>query len=166
MGFDEPAEASLWCGRRCLEIVVRSAAPVLLRVLLFHRFVAQNAKREVRDAEAAQDDHRREEHCFVGNGLDERVEDLGESVRGDFGAGDYQWVLVRDAFPFGAHGLQSRDAVAGRTAVFVVLLLGLDDFGDYVGACFEGFSVDVAAHCGPEAVDDVGAAGEEEDVEE
>lgn len=166
MRFDKSAKASLRCWRWCLEVVVLSAAPVLLRVLLLHGFVSQNAKSEVRDAEAAQDDHRREEHSFVGDGLDEGVEDLGKGMRGDFGAGDLQWVLGHEALPFCAHGLQSRSAVAGRAAIFFELLFGLDDLGDYAGARFESFSVDVASHCGPEAVDNIGAAGEEEDVEE
>ena len=149
-----------------MEVVVLSAAPVLLRVLLLHGFVSQNAKSEVRDAEAAQDNERCEEHGFVGNGLDEGVEDLGEGVRGDFGAGDFRGVLVHEAFPALAKRLQSRSAVAGRAAVLVVLFRRFDDVGDDVGARFEGLFVDVGFHGGPEAVDDVGAAREEEDVEE
>lgn len=89
MRFDKPAEASLRCGRRCLEVVVLPATPMLLRVLLLHSLVSQNAESEVRDAETAQDNQCREEHGFVGDGFDEGVEDLGESVRGDFGAGDF-----------------------------------------------------------------------------
>lgn len=108
-------------------------------MLLLHSFVPQNAKSEVRDAEAAQDDQRREEHGFVRNGLDEGVEDLGEGVRGDFGAGDFHGVLGHEAFPALAERLQSRGAVAGRAAVFVVLFRCFDDVGDDVGAGFEGF---------------------------
>ena len=150
-----------------MEITVLScAAPVLLRMLLLHSLIPQNAKREIRNAEAAQHDRRREQHGLVRYRLDERVEDLGESVRGDFGAGDYERVLGREALPLGAHGFQRWGAVGGVAVVVVIVFFGFDDGRDDVGAGFEGFAVDVAAHGGPEAVDYVGAAGEEEDVEE
>ena len=166
--FDKIAETPLRRRRRpCLEITVLSrAAPMLLGVLLLHSLIPQNAKREIRNAEAAQHDHRREQHSFVRYRLDERIENLGESVREDFGAGDFRGVLGPEALPLDAHGFQSGRAVGGGAAVVFVVFFGFDDDGDDVGACFEGFAVDVAADGGPEAVDYVGAAGEEEDVEE
>jgi len=139
---------------------------VLLCVLLFHGLVPQNAESKIRNAETSQHDQRREQHGLVRYRLDERVKNLGEGVRGDFGAGDYERVLGLEALPLGAHGFEGWRAVGGVAAVGIVVFLGFDDGGDDVGAGFEGFAVDVAAHGGPEAVDDVGAAGEEEDVEE
>ena len=94
--IDKAAETPLRGGRRrgALEAVRRGGAPgVLLVVLVLHCLVAQDAEGEVGDGEAAEDQQGGEEHCFVGDGLDEGVEDLGEGVGGDFGAGDFHRVL-------------------------------------------------------------------------
>lgn len=128
-------------------------------VLLFHRLVAQDAESKVRDGEAAEDHHGGEEHCLVGDGLDEGVKDLGKGVGGDFGAGDFPWVLGHCSFPVVALCFQCGSSRFRGAAVDAVVLCCVVDCGDDVCAGFERFLVDIALDGGPEAVEHVGAGG-------
>ena len=144
--------------RRGLE-TVGGVPRVLLVMLVFHGLVAQDAESKVGDGEAAEDHEGGEEHCLVGDGLDEGVEDFREGVGGDFGAGDFHRILGHHAFPVVALGFQGGRARAEGAAVDSVVFCCVDDGGDDVCAGFEGFLVNVALDGGPEAVDHVGACG-------
>lgn len=96
--LEQTAKTPLRRGRRRLRRAPELRLRLLL-VLLLHGLVAQHAESEVRHGEAAEDEHAGEEHGLVGDGLDEGVEDLGESVRGDLGAGDFHGVLGHDFRP-------------------------------------------------------------------
>jgi hypothetical protein len=164
LSFNKTAEIPLWCWRRRLETVWSS--PVLLCMLLFHGLVAQHAESEVRDSEAAENDQSGEKHSFVRDGFHKGVENLGESVCADFGAGDFHWVTGHRALPDVAGLFEIWGAFVRSAAVFAVMLCRVHDFGDDFGAGFEGFLFDVALDGGVEAVENPAAAHEQENVEE
>lgn len=128
--------------------------PELLRlclmVLLFHGFVAEHAKGEVRHGEAAEDDQQGEEHGFVGDGLDEGVEDFRERVGGHFGAGDFHGVLRHFLCPGVAGDVEGWCAWRVGAAVRAEMLCCYGDLGHDACAGFEGFPFNVALDGGVE----------------
>ena len=85
-------------------------------------------------------------------------------MRRDFGAGDLQWVAVHLARQGVAGRFEERGEVRGVAVVLTVAVCRFDHFGDDVCAGLQGFLVDVALNCSVEAVEHVGAGGEEEEV--
>ncbi|KAI7277141.1 hypothetical protein KC335_g93 [Hortaea werneckii] len=125
----------------------------------------EDVKREVAEEEGAEDQGRGEEHGFVADGLDEGVEDLGEGVGRDAGAGDAGRVAVHAAAPGLADGLQRRHARRAVAFVEGEVVGARRHLGHDVRHGLVRFLVHVALYRGPEGVEEVDDAGEEEHVE-
>lgn len=142
----------------------RCSIPVS-RLVLLHP-VTEEAKGEIGDGEAAEDQDAREDHGLVADGLHERVEDLGEGARGDVRAGDFERVALHALLPFPARGVEIGGARRRIAVVLFVSSPARGDVADDVRHCFVRFLVHVAHDARPEAVDAVRADGEQEEVEE
>jgi hypothetical protein len=105
-------------------------------------------------------------HGFPANRLDERIENLRKSVRGDLRSPDAGRILIHAFIPVVADRLERRKPHARIAAVLAVRFRASGHFHHNIRHGLVGFLVNVALHRGPEAVDHVDASAEQEDVED
>ena len=135
-------------------------------VVVLIRLIPEEAKDQIRAREAAKDDNKGEDHRFPADRLDEGVENFREGVCGDTGAADFVRVAVHALAPVLADGFQCRGARRSIAFVGCVLLCASSHLCHDIRHRFEGLLVHVPRHCGPEAVDEVRASCQQEDVED